>query len=155
MRNIIYSEIAPDFLIQGLGLHSDGQSGFTGKVGRHEVSFSTSFTLIDAEGEVQVFDLGLAPAGNQFRAGDILMVGSDELLDRAFQALDEMEQRGVVVSLIPSSDPSQLYVAKEDLLKQVQIWKERKTPFLCLLLVESFSIEDQAKLVTLVRKIIN
>lgn len=155
MRNIIYSEIAPDFLIQGLGLHFDGQSAYTGKVGRHEIVFSAEPSLLESEGEVQIIKLGLAPAGNHFRAGDILMVGSDELLDRAFQGLDEMEQRGVVVTLIPSNDPSQIYIEKEDLLKQVQLWRERRVAFLCLLLVESFGIEDQAKLVTLVRKIIN
>ncbi|MHB1652142.1 MAG: hypothetical protein ACYCVD_06635 [Desulfitobacteriaceae bacterium] len=156
MRNIIYSEIAPDFLIQGLGLHAGGQSEYVGKIGRHEVIlFPSAEGSLQTEGEVQFLQLGSAPAGNQFRTGDILMVGSDELLDRTFKALDEIEQRGLVVTLVPSNDPSQIYVAKEDLLKQIQIWREGKVPFLCLLMVEPLEIEDQAKLVNLVRKIIN
>lgn len=155
MRNIIYSEIAPDFLIQGLGLHLEGQSGWVGKIGRHEVAlFLASEPTILVDGEIQVLAIGLAPGG-KFRSGDVLMAGSDELLDRTFQALDEMEQRGVVVSLVASDDPSQIYVAKEPLQSEVQVWKEKKVPYICLLMVEPMSNDDQAKLVTLVRKIIN
>lgn len=156
MRNIIYSEIAPDFLIQGLGLHADGQSGYVGKIGRHEVILRAADNRSpDAESESQVFELGVASGGNQFRVGDILMLGSDELLDRMFQALDEMEQRGVVVSLSPSNDPSQIFLDKEELAGEVQSWRERKVPFICLWVVEPFGAEEQGKLMSLVRRMMN
>lgn len=156
MRNIIYSEIASDFLVQGLGLHSDGESGYAGKIGRHEIILLPADNRdAEAEKESRVFELGLAAGGNQFRAGDVLMLGSDELLDRMFQALDEMEQRGVVVSLSPSDDPTQIYLPKEELLKDVLSWRERKVPFICLWVVEPLGGEDQAKVVALMRRMMN
>ncbi|KLU60477.1 hypothetical protein CEB3_c33280 [Peptococcaceae bacterium CEB3] len=156
MRNIIYSEVSPGFLIQGLGLHPDGESGYAGKIGRNEIMLlAADHRVPDMETEGQVFEVGLATGGNQFRAGDILMLGSDELLDRMFQAMDEMEQRGVVVSLSPSDDPTQIYLDKEAVSADVRSWRERKVPFICLWVVEPLGAEAQAKLVTLVRRMMN
>lgn len=155
MRSIIYSEMAPDFIVQGLGLHPDGRNSYVGKVGRQEVAlFLSSESLVSQDGDIQILVIGLAPGG-KFRPGDVLMAGSDELLDRTFMALDEMEQRGVVVNLTPAEDPSQIYVSKEQLQAEVQLWREKKVPYICLLMAEPISNDDQAKLVTLVRKIIN
>ena len=155
MRSVIYSEMAPDFIIQGLGLHPDGQSAYVGKIGRQEVALLLSSEApVTLDGEIQMVVIGSVP-GEGFRPGDVLMVGSDELLDRTFMALDEIEQRGVVVNLFPTADPGQVYVAKEQLQKQVQLWREKKLPYICLLMPEPMSNDDQAKLVTLVRKIIN
>ena len=82
------------------------------------------------------------------------MTGSDDLLDRAFQAMDEMEQRGVVVSLTPSQDSKHLYVSKEQMDPFVQEWRSRKISFLCLWMVEPIDSEGQAKLVTILRKVV-
>lgn len=155
MRNIIYSEMASDFLIQGLGLNSDGQNGYFGKIGRHEIAlFLAVEPLSLMQEDSQVLALGLVPGG-KFRSGDVLMAGSDELLDRTFQALDEMEQRGVVVNFEQAGDPGQIYVEKSSWLTEVQSWKEKKVPYICLLMVEPMSNDDQAKMLTLLRKIIN
>lgn len=154
MRHILITDFDPAFLIKGLNLHDSNHNGYSGKLGRHEVLLG-SHDIESLEGEFQIIKLGLAEAGTQFRAGDILMTGSDELLDRAFLALDEMEQRGLVVSLTPSGDPKQLHLADEKLFKQVSAWKTRKIPFLSLMMVGPIEPEGQAKLVSLVRKVIN
>lgn len=155
MKNIIYSEMAPDFMIQGLGLHPDGQNGYVGKIGRQEVAlFLASEPPALPDEDIQVLAIGLAPGG-RFRPGDVLMAGSDELLDRTFMALDEMEQRGVVVNFTAAEDPSLIYVPKEQLEAEVQLWKAKKVPYICLLMGEPLNNDDQAKLVTLIRKIIN
>ena len=155
MKSILLTELASDFLVQGLGLHSEEEPHFTGKLGRHEVELvSLEDSLKDMSGENQVLFIGKAEEG-PYRAGDVLMAGSDELLDRAFHALDEMEQRGVVVALATEADPHQVSLSKDGLHEQVQEWKERKIPYLCLFMVEPVDSEGQAKLVTLVRKVLS
>jgi len=157
MKTILMTELSPDFLIQGLGLTVDENNCFVGKVGRYEVQFLPSRkSLTSLEGEIQIISMGSAAGGNQYRPGDILMMGSDDLLDRAFQALDEMEQRGVVINLTSPDAPNSLYIAKDQsLFGEVQLWKSKKIPFLCLCLVEPVDSEGQAKLVTIVRKVMS
>jgi len=151
MKSIIINELATDFLIQGLGLHPTEDLGFVGKIGRHEVEMVQLKEYSTNHGE-EVLVVGQVES-EQFRPGDVLMVGSDDLLDRAFQTLDEMEQRGVVISLTPPADPNQVYVEKDEVFELVSVWKENKVPFLCLFLAEPIDSEGQAKLVTLIRKI--
>jgi hypothetical protein len=112
--------------------------------------------LKDIDKESLVLYLGKAEAG-PFRAGDVLMAGSDDLLDRAFHALDEMEQRGGVVALAaePEPDSHQVSLNKEQLNGLVQEWKEKEIPYLCLFRTEPVDSEGQATLVTLVRKVLN
>ncbi|MFZ3101118.1 MAG: hypothetical protein WA131_05295 [Desulfitobacteriaceae bacterium] len=157
MKSLVVTELSFDFLIQGLGLNPSEEEGLIGKVGRHEIQLVTSVNSnIDlAMTEVQIFYLGLIHAGDTFRSGDILMVGSDDFIDRAFRALDEMEQRGVVVNLTMSSDPNHLFVNKVELIKEVELWREKKVPFLCLLMMEPLDSEGKTKMVTLIRKILN
>lgn len=151
MKNIIIHEITPDFLIQGLGL-SQNDGKVLGKIGRHEVELHHSGDGVAAGDEILV--VGQIEAG-QFRPGDVLMVGSDELLDRAFQTLDEMEQRGVVVSLTPTDDPNHVFVDKAEVLQYVNAWKENGAPHLCLFMAMPVESDGQAKLVNLVRKILS
>jgi hypothetical protein len=154
MKSILYTELASDFLVEGLGLHSQNNGCPVGKVGRSDVELvSTLSELITYPEEVQVLYLGKAEAG-PFRAGDVLMAGSDDLLDRGFQALDEMEQRGVVVGLSTESDANQVNLVKDGLSEMVLNWKERKIAYLCLFLVESADSEGTAKLVSLTRKVL-
>jgi len=153
MKNIIIDEFVSDFLIQGLGLHQS-DSSFNGKIGRHEVELVHLEAVTTAVQGEEILVVGQVET-DQFRPGDILMVGSDELLDRAFQNLDEMEQRGVVVSLTPQADPNQVLVEKADVLQLVDAWKENKTPFLCLFMAAPLESDGQAILVTLVRKILS
>ena len=157
MKSLLVTELISDFVVQGLGLFQSEDEGLIGKVGRHEIQLVTSvdpdFNLAIAE--VQIFYLGLIPAGDKFRSGDILMVGSDDFLDRAFRALDEMEQRGVVVNLTMTSDPNHLFVDKKELIQEVEIWRKKKVPFLCLLMMEPLDSEGKTKMVTLIRKILN
>lgn len=157
MKSLVVTELSSDFLIQGLGLNLSEDEGLVGKVGRHEIQLVTSVNSnIDWDiAEVQIFYLGLIPAGDKFRYGDILMVGNDDFIDRAFRALDEMEQRGVVVNLTVSSDPNHLFVDKEVLIKDVELWREKKVPFLCLLMMEPLDSEGKTKMVTLIRKILS
>ncbi|MDP4125891.1 MAG: hypothetical protein Q8912_02980 [Bacillota bacterium] len=153
--NIIISEISPDFLIQGLGLHQDENQIYTGKIGGKEVKLLPSIDNLQSdEKDLRIFCLGFAQASHQFRPGDVLMTGSDDLLDRAFQAMDEMEQRGVVVGLTPSQDSTHLYISKEQMDPFVQEWRSRKLSFLCLWMVDPIESEGQAKLVTILRKVI-
>ena len=156
MKTILITELVPEFLIQGFSLNPDA-GRFTGKVGRHEVELLASGgSDAPLEGEAQIISLGLARAAGQYRAGDILMMGSDDLLDRAFQALDEMEQRGLVVNLSASDEQNTIFVPQDEaLFGRVQTWKNKKLPFLCLCVVEPIGSEEQAKLVTLVRKIVS
>lgn len=156
MKTILMTELAPEFLIQGFSLN-DAAGRLTGKVGRHEVELLSPGTVdVPLEGETQIISLGLAQATGQYRAGDILMMGSDDLLDRAFQALDEMEQRGLVVNLPTSDEQNSLFVPEdEELFGRVQLWKNKKLPFLCLCVVEPIGSEEQAKLVTMVRKVVS
>lgn len=154
MKSILYTELASDFLVEGLGLHSQDKGYPAGKVGRQDVELVSNFSeSINYPEEIQVIYLGKAEAG-PFRAGDVLMAGSDELLDRAFQALDEMEQRGVVVGLSTESDPHQVTLAKDGLPEMVEKWKERNISYLCLFLVEPVDSEGTTKLVTLTRKVL-
>lgn len=154
MKSILFTELASDFLVQGLGLHIQDNACHTGKLGRHEVELvSTSGELKTLPEEIQVLYIGKAQAG-PFRAGDVLMAGSDDLLDRAFQALDEMEQRGVVVGLSSEPETHQVTLAKIELNELVQTWRERKIPYLCLFMVEPVEAEGTAKLVSLIRKVL-
>lgn len=154
MKSILYTELASEFLVEGLGLHSQDEGYPAGKVGRHDVELVSDLSeIINYPEEIQVLYLGKAEAG-PFRAGDVLMAGSDELLDRAFQALDEMEQRGVVVGLSTDSDPHQVTLARDGLPGIVQKWENRKLPYLCLFLVEPVDSEGTTKLVTLTRKVL-
>ncbi|OLN33404.1 hypothetical protein [Desulfosporosinus metallidurans] len=153
--NRIISEISPDFLIQGLGLHQDENQIYIGKVGGKEVQLLPSIDNWKSdEKDLRIFSVGFAEASHNFRPGDVLMTGSDDLLDRAFQAMDEMEQRGVVVSLVPSQDSTHLYISKEQMDPFVQEWRSRKLSYLCLWMVDPVESEGQAKLVTILRKVI-
>lgn len=153
--NRIISEISPDFLIQGLGLHQDENQIYIGKVGGKEVQLLPSIDNWQSnEKDLRIFSVGFAQVSHNFRPGDVLMTGSDDLLDRAFQAMDEMEQRGVVVSLAPSQDSTHLYISKEQMDPFVQEWKSRKLSYLCLWMVDPIESEGQAKLVTILRKVI-
>ncbi|MHB8124294.1 MAG: hypothetical protein ACYDEJ_01405 [Desulfitobacteriaceae bacterium] len=157
MKSLLVTELISDFLVQGLGLHHSEDEGLIGKVGRHEIqlvnSINPNFDWSIAE--VQIFYLGSIPAGDKFRSGDILMVGSDDLLDSAFRALDEMDQRGVVVNLTVSGDSNHLFINKEELIKEVEIWREKKVPFICLLMMEPLDSEGKTKMATLARKILS
>ena len=153
--NRLISEISPDFLIQGLGLHSDENQIYIGKVGGKEVQLLPSIDNWQSnEKDLRIFSVGFAQVSHNFRPGDVLMTGSDDLLDRAFQAMDEMEQRGVVVSLAPSQDSTHLYISKEQMDPFVQEWRSRKLSYLCLWMVDPIESEGQAKLVTILRKVI-
>ena len=153
--NRIISEISPDFLIQGLGLHQDENQIYIGKVGGKEVQLLSSIDNWQSnEKDLRIFSVGFAQVSHNFRPGDVLMTGSDDLLDRAFQAMDEMEQRGVVVSLAPSQDSTHLYISKEQMDPFVQEWRSRKLSYLCLWMVDPIESEGQAKLVTILRKVI-
>lgn len=154
MKSILYSELGSDFLVQGLGLHKEEQGSFTGKLGRHEMELNSSPNSLMNLEEAQVIYIGKAEPG-PYRDGDILMAGSDDLLDRAFRALDEMEQRGVVVGLSAEGDSHQLSLNKEDLIPLTLGWKEKKVPFLCLFMREPVELEGQAKLVTIARKVLS
>jgi len=151
----LISEISPDFLIQGFGLHMDENEIYVGKVGGQEVQLLPSIASLHSdEKDIKIFSVGFAEADHHFRSGDVLMTGSDDLLDRAFRAMDEMEQRGVVVSLTPSQDSKHLYVSKEQMDPFVQEWRSRKLSFLCLWMVDPIDSEGQAKLITILRKVI-
>ncbi len=151
----LFSELSPDFLIQGFGLHQGENEIYVGKVGGQEVHLLPSIASLEAdENDIKIFGVGFTEADHHFRSGDILMTGSDDLLDRAFRAMDEMEQRGVVVSLSASPDSQYLYISKELMDPYVQEWRSRKISFLCLWMVDPIESEGQAKLVTLLRKVI-
>ncbi|HEY8875740.1 MAG TPA: hypothetical protein VIM32_03735 [Desulfosporosinus sp.] len=155
MNNILISELSPDFLIQGFGLHQDENQTYVGKTGGKDIQLLTSIdNLKSDQTDIKIFSVGFAEASHNFRPGDVLMTGSDDLLDRAFQAMDEIEQRGVVVSLMPSQDSTYLYLSKEPMNPFVQEWKRQKISFLCLWMVDPIESEGQAKLVTILRKVI-
>ncbi len=155
MNNILISELPPDFLIQGFGLHQDENLSYVGKVGGQEVQLLPSINDLQSNRtDIKILSVGFAEASQNFRPGDVLMAGSDDLLDRAFQAMDEIEQRGVVVSLTPSQDSTHLYLAKDQMSPYVQDWKSQKNSFLCLWMVDPIESEGQAKLVTILRKVI-
>lgn len=152
----LISEISPDFLIQGFGLHQDENQIYVGKLGGQELQLVPSVDNLDSdEKDIKVFSVGFADANNHFRPGDVLMTGSDDLLDRAFLAMDEIEQRGVVVSLTNSQDSKHLYFSKEQMDPLVQEWKKRKISFLCLWMVDPIESEGRATLVTILRKVIS
>lgn len=153
--NRLISEISPDFLIQGFGLHQDENQIYVGKVGGHEVQLLSSYDdLLSGEKNIKIFCVGVANASQQFRPGDVLMNGTDDLLDRAFQAMDEIEQRCVVVSLATPQDSTHLYLAKEEMNSIVQELKNQKVSYLCLWMVDPIDSEGQAKLVTILRKVL-
>jgi hypothetical protein len=155
MNNILISELPPDFLIQGFGLHQDENQSYVGKVGGHEVQLLPSVDDLQLDQtDTKILSVGFAEASHNFRPGDVLMTGSDDLLDRAFQAMDEIEQRGVVVSLTPSQDSTHLYLSKEQMGPFVQEWKSQKISFLCLWMVDPIESEGRAKLVTILRKVL-
>lgn len=154
MKSILFSEFDSDFLVQGLGLHIEEQGSYTGKLGRHEMELASSLNSLTDQAEAQVIYFGTAEPG-PYRDGDILMAGSDDLLDRAFRALDEMEQRGVVVGLAAGMESYQLNLEK-DYLNQLTIgWKEKKIPYLCLFMGDPVDLEGLAKLVTIARKVLS
>jgi len=154
MRTILITELDTEFLVQGLGLRAEEAGEYTGKVGRHEVRLSnTAKTLSPVAGETQVLVLGSAAVAT-VRPGDILMFGKDELLDRAFQALDEMEQRGVVVGIAGIGEPNQVELAQDGLSERVKAWEAENMPYLGLFAAEPLDSEAKAKLVTLVRKVL-
>ncbi|HZK85083.1 MAG TPA: hypothetical protein VFC58_10490 [Desulfosporosinus sp.] len=156
MNNILISELAPDFLIQGLGLHQDENQSYVGKVGGQEVQLLPSIDDLQSDQtDIKIFSVGFTEASQNFRPGDVLMAGSDDLLDRAFQAMDEIEQRGVVVSLSDPQDSTHLYLSKGHMDPFVQAWKSQKKSFLCLWMVDPIESEGQAKLVTIVRKVLS
>ncbi|EHQ91524.1 hypothetical protein [Desulfosporosinus youngiae] len=155
----LISEISPNFLIQGFGLHQDENEIYVGKVGGQEVQLIPIDHLHSDhfqadEKDTKIFSVGFAEADSHFRSGDVLMTGSDDLLDRAFRAMDEMEQRGVVVSLTPPQDSKHLYLCKDQMNPFVQEWRSRKFSFLCLWMVDPVDSEGQAKLVSILRKVI-
>jgi len=155
MNNILISELVPDFLIQGFGLHQDENQSYVGKVGGQEIQLLPSINDLQLDQtDIKILNVGFAEASHNFRSGDIVMTGSDDLLDRAFQAMDEIEQRGVVVSLTPSQDSTHLYISKEQMEPFVQEWRSRKISFLCLWMVEPIESEGRAKLVTILRKVL-
>jgi hypothetical protein len=155
MNYILISELAPDFLIQGFGLHSDENQYYVGKVSGQEIQLLPSIEELNLDQtDIKILSVGFAETSNNFRPGDILMTGSDDLLDHAFQAMEEIEQRGVVVSLTPQQDSTQLYLSKEQMEPFVQEWKNQKISFLCLWMVDPIESEGLAKLVTILRKVI-
>ena len=155
MNNILISEISPDFLIQGFGLHQAENQTYIGKAGGKDIQLITSINNLKSDlQDIKIFSVGFVEASHNFRPGDVLMTGSDDLLDRAFQAMDEIEQRGVVVSLTPPQDSTYLYLSKEHMNPFVQEWKRQKISFLCLWMVDPIESEGQAKLVTILRKVI-
>lgn len=155
MNNILISELALDFLIQGFGLHRDENQSYVGKVGGQEVQLLPSIDDLQADlADIKILSVGHVEASQNFRPGDVLMTGSDDLLDRAFQAMDEIEQRGVVVSLTPSQDSTHLYLPKDQMYPFVQEWKSQRISFLCLWMVDPIESEGLAKLVTILRKIL-
>lgn len=156
MSNIILiSEIAPDFLVQGLGLHPGENQSYVGKVGGQEILLLTTVEDLQInQANIKVLSVGFAEASQSYRLGDVLMVGSDDLLDRAFQVMDEIDQRGVVVSLTPSQDPTHLYFKKEHMESFVQEWRNKKISYLCLWMVDPFETERKAKLLAILRKVL-
>ncbi|HEY8910391.1 MAG TPA: hypothetical protein VIM51_08930 [Desulfosporosinus sp.] len=153
--NILFSEMVPNFLIQGFGLHQGENQTYIGKVGRQEVQLLPSLDDLQTfEKDTKIFNVGLAPTSHNFRPGDVLMTGSDDLLDRAFNAMDDIEQRAVVVSLVSAQDSTHLYLSKDLMGPYVQDWKSRKVSFLCMWMVEPIELEEQAKFVTILRKVI-
>jgi hypothetical protein len=153
--NRLMCEISSDFLIQGFGLHEDEKKIFVGKVGGQEIQLLPNFNdlSLDAK-DLKIFCIGVAEPSHHFRPGDVLMTGSDDLLDRAFQVMDDIEQRCVVVSLTPAQESTHLYLSKETMEPLVQEWKQHKISFLCLWMVDPVESEGQAKLVTILRKVI-
>jgi hypothetical protein len=155
MNNILISEFTPDFLIRGFGLHLDENQAYVGKVGGQDIRLLRSIADLQSDQtDIKIFSVGFAEASHNFRIGDVLMTGSDDLLDRAFQAMDEIEQRGVVVSLSSPQDSTHLYLAKEQMDPFVQEWKSLKISFLCLWMVDPIESEGRAKLVTILRKVL-
>lgn len=154
MKSILYTELASDFLIEGLGLHCRDKDHPVGKAGRADLELVSSISeLMLYPEDIQVIYLGKAEA-DPFRAGDVLMAGSDELLDRAFLALDQMEQRGLVVDLSPEPDAHQVNLVKDGLSEMVLNLEKRGIAYLCLFLVEPVDAEGTAKLVSIIRKIL-
>ncbi len=155
MKSIVFSELDSEFLVQGFGLHEDQQGIFSGKVGRYEMELSSSLDrLLVLEEDALIIYIGIAEEG-PYREGDILMVGSDDFLDKTFRAMDEMEQRGVVVSIGAEEDNHQLHLQKSELYQMTLVWKERKVPYLCLFMGEPIDAGAQAKLVTIARKVLS
>ena len=156
MKSIIVTKLAADFLVQGLSLAGPGgnKDSYIGKVGRHEVILPTAVESYPLAAGEQVIYVGMARA-SKFRPGDFLLAGSGELVDRAFQALDEMGLRGAVVNLALVTDGHDVVFNDPGLPESCQNWRAQTIPFLCLLPVEPFGLETKAQLVTLVRKIIN
>src|SRR5665648_1118682 len=97
MNNILISEISPDFLIQGFGLHQDENQIYVGKVGGKDIQFLPSLDdLKSDQQDIKIFSVGFAEASHNFRPGDILMTGSDDLLDLSLIHISEPTRLGMI-----------------------------------------------------------
>lgn len=153
--NIIMCDMPSDFLIQGLGLHENDEAIFKGKAGGQDIQLLPYLGDFSTEPkDTNIFCLGLADTSCHFRSGDVLMTGSDDLLDRAFKVMDDIEQRCVVVSLTSDQESTHLYLEKKELEPLVQEWKQHKISFLCLWMINPVESEGQAKLAGILRRII-
>ncbi|MDA8226893.1 MAG: hypothetical protein M0T74_04185 [Desulfitobacterium hafniense] len=154
MKIQLITELAEDVLVQGLGLQLAEDGYYYGRVGRHEVRQVKLDEVDSSLGETFVIVVSRHNnEGGCFRPGDFLMTGSDEFIDKAFSALDELEQRGLVVNLAPNGEQHQSIAVGESLISSVQEWKNQKLPFFCLFLVEPVA-EEHAKVAGLIRRII-
>ena len=152
---ILTSELPPDFLIEGFALRQAENQTYLGKVGGYEVLFLPEAGQVQANQEEDiVLYVGDVETNQNYRPGDVLMVGSDDWLDRAFQVLDEMEQRGVVVNLTPSQDGTHLYLEKKETEHLVREWRDKKVSFLCLWVADTFDADMKAKLLAILRKLL-
>jgi len=158
---ILISEHQPDFIVQGFGLRQSDNQAFVGKMGSQEIMLFPvesdgykSVIFQPEQGDNKVIFIGAAEANQNYRQGDVLMVGSDDMLDRAFQVMDEMGQRGVVVDLSPSQNRVHLYLAKEQVEPIVQECRNRKISFLCLWMVALLDTDMKANLLANLRKIL-
>jgi len=155
MKSFLICEYDPAPFIQGFGLHTEDGIIYIGKAGRNELSVVPSAEHIKhVEGNIQIIYIGTVTVDSQFRPGDILMVGKDELIDEAFKVLDEMEKRGIVVSLEHEADSKQITINKDHLKELILSWKERHIPYLCLLTGEQPQGEDLNSLLMLTRRIV-
>jgi len=82
MNNILISELPPDFLIQGFGLHQDENQSYVGKVGGQEVQLLSSIDNLQSnQTDIKILSVGFAEASQNFRPGDVLMTVSELIID--------------------------------------------------------------------------